>query len=267
MEYSFHIPHKNADIVILGDSSALTGIDPRLLSSQLGLTAVNLPNTLPSLRVVGDMTLKHYLATNQPPRLIVFYLSSWDLNYSHEDAGTFLYDGEKMLAIHGGPHQIAAFAGRYPAMFIRFPIYFYAADITVILRNLIHRRHTADPAADADYISPAVYPYPLQPDCKMQDVEKKVAAEDNTALELLSHYRTAQTNVLLYLSPLPACARVAEVANRTFQGLSPDKPAILPAPFFSNDTTYDHPLPPYVPQTTSLLATAIRQKLQLPSTP
>ncbi len=264
LDYSFNLSHKDADIVLFGDSTAVTGINPRLLSSQLGLSVVNLPNTGASLHVVSDMALQHYLATNKPPRLIVFYFSPWELNYSHEPAGGFVYEGEEVLAIHGSPREIAAFVRQYPAMALRFPIYFYAANITTVAHAVLHGGRTADESRNsADYTFPNVRSQALTSPCEISPSRAEQTGDD-TARTLLTRYRTPQSDVLLYLAPIPACSNAATVAARTYVGLTPAPPTILPAPFFSDDLNFDHPLAHNVPQATGLLAQAVRQRLQLP---
>ena len=76
LDYAFQTAGQNADVVIYGDSTALYGVDPLQMEKDLGLKVINLPNTMGSLPVVDDLSLKQYLAQNRPPKMIVFYMSS-----------------------------------------------------------------------------------------------------------------------------------------------------------------------------------------------
>ena len=77
LEYGFTASGVNADIILFGESSAVMGIDPRLAARSLGMKVINIPNSLGSLNVTGDMALSHYLRVNRRPKLIVFYLGAW----------------------------------------------------------------------------------------------------------------------------------------------------------------------------------------------
>src|ERR1700761_2883798 len=109
LEYAFQTAGQNADVVIYGDSTALYGVDPLQMEKDLGLKVINLPNTMGSLPVVDDLSLKQYLAHNRPPKIIVFYMSSWNLNYMHP-WGPRLFEGEEMLLRHGSWSQIFDYA-------------------------------------------------------------------------------------------------------------------------------------------------------------
>ena len=126
LDFGFAASGVDADVVIFGDSSALYDLRPLEMSAALGIKAINIPNTLGSLPVTDDMALRHYLNTNKPPRLIVFYFSAWNLDYSRHEDLHLIYEGEEMLARHGSVSQIFRFARRRPDGPLLFPLEMYA---------------------------------------------------------------------------------------------------------------------------------------------
>jgi hypothetical protein len=85
-ERPFKLFHQHCDILIDGDSTASTGIDPRVITAQTGLNACNIASTRPIVDAFGTWPLDTFLAHNPPPRVLVlqfgpelFYrATSWD---------------------------------------------------------------------------------------------------------------------------------------------------------------------------------------------
>lgn len=270
LDFGFQAPHTNADILIFGDSSAAVGLDPRQISATLGLKVLNLPNTGASLHVIGDMNLRRYLATNTPPRLIVFYFTPWNLDYAHEPAGPRIYEGEEMLVRHGTLRQITAFASSHLVDALQFPFRFYSANPPNAIRTALRREHPSAAVAQAlGHADPLTRRPPLQGPCTFPPdlTTEKPAA---TALALIQTYRTARTDLLFYLAPMPACDNVSEFTKRRYPALAAEPPQVLPVSWYKMDFAYAHLLPSAVPSATASLTQAIQKRLAantLPAAP
>ena len=264
LDYGFQLPHTDADIVIFGDSSAAVGLDPLQMSSALGLKVINLPNTGASLHVVGDLNLKRYLANNKPPRLIVFYFTPWNLDYTHEPAGGRIYEGEEMLIRHGNPRQIANFAFTHPTDTLQFPFRFYSANPPNAVRTALRGEHASLAVAAAmGHADPLSRRPPLTSPCVFpSDLTR--TKPSSTAETLLQNYTTTSTETLFYIAPMPACSNVATFTNRSYAQVHTVPPHVLPVLSFKLDFAYTHLLPEAVPAATAALTEAIRARLALP---
>ncbi len=262
LEYAYNAAPGNADVVLFGDSSAFIGIDPKILNAELAIRSLVLPDSIGSIPVTGDAPLRSYLAHNRPPKLLVLYFSPWNLDFAHI-ATVRQFEGEEMMLRHGSAREITTFTLHHPAEMLQFPFRLYSTFgpkmITAALHGVDRQRATADSLGHADY-NDASYP-PLQPTCTLP-ASYTDAVGTNSVEELQRRYRTPQTDVMVYLAPVPGCRNSAALATRAYPALQAHAPAILPAPFFAADVDYAHILPAHVPQATALFAEALRQRLQ-----
>ncbi len=261
LDFAFHTQNQNADIVLFGDSSAFLGIDPRLVNRQLHLKTLVLPNTVGSLPVLGDTALDFYLAHNTRPRLIVLYLTAWDLDYAHSTE-THLYEGEEMLLRHGTPGQIAAFTRQHPLEIAAFPLRSYSSLGPGVLKSLLRGTNREQQAAQALGHADDTEDYPpLTPNCTIpqRDVADQRTA---TARALVARYTAQGYHVAVYLAPIPACTNSQAFAGRSYNGLALAPPAVLPAQDFLADGLYAHMEPASVPAASQRFAQTIQRQLR-----
>jgi hypothetical protein len=255
LDASYRSANQNADVVLFGDSAVLYNIDPARLSQDLGLRVINLPNTRDSLAVTGDSSLRRYLETNSPPRLIVFFFAPWDLNLYDPDLR--LYDGEEMLFRHGSWRQIGRFALDRPRELLLFPFRFYAAGNELV--DYFHREQYVPPPVTLGHT-----PYPgasaLPVECAFPSWISQI--EGANFVERLSRdFTSSKTATMTFLSPVPNCLRRPEVLPGESAHLGIAAPVVLPAADFADDKSYTHQLRSSIPVTTEILRRAIKAKL------
>lgn len=263
LEFSFQARQENADVLIFGDSSAFLGIDPRLIDAQLGIKSVVLPNTVGSLPVTGEMSLRRYLSQNKPPRLLVLYFSPWNLDYEHTIGDRFLFEGEEMLLHNGSLGEIAAFARRKPLDLLAFPLRLHSTIGPHILGVVLHHPDrqalTAKAQGHVDYTEP--HP-PLTAPCHLPNAF--LAEQSDASIQaLMRKYATAQTRVIVYLAPIPQCVNAPMLLTHDFGHLGAAAPFTLPAASFSSDGFYAHIEPSAVNTASELLIQALRRDVNL----
>ena len=260
MDYGFSTAGQNADVVIFGDSSALYDVDPSQISKNIGLKVLNLPNTLGSLQVTDDMVLRMYLQNNRPPQLIVFYFMPWDLDY-HTRTTTALFEGEEMLARHGDLFQVWDFVRSHPGLTMLFPFQLYSISPKQSLRAAFRGqdrasalRTTMGHMENQFTLQHLVAPCQIPP--KFTAVSSLVSVR-----ALVERYRSPQTKILIFLSPIPACGGAAAVSHRSYAEVPADPPHEMSPALFYDDTYYAHLVPAGVPEATRVLAESIRAHL------
>ena len=70
-ERPFKLIHQHCDVIIDGDSTASTGVDPRVITEQTGLSACNIASTRPIFDAVDTGPLDTYLEHNAAPKILV----------------------------------------------------------------------------------------------------------------------------------------------------------------------------------------------------
>ena len=269
LDYSFTTAGQNADIVIYGDSSAFYGVSPLQMSNDLGMKVINLPNTGGSLPVIDDLPLRYYLSVNRAPKLIIFYFSPWDLDYSHEDS-KFLYEGEEVLLRHGSAKEIAAFALKHPFDALEYPFMAYSTGPKAAIVSALHhtdrfraiaanRGHLDSASVSAggrkavtNIQSPCVIPHSY------------IGKGSQSVQELRAKYANGSTRTLVFLAPVPTCDNVNAIINRDYSEVGAVRPTTLPTASFRNDGMFIHLDPSAVPATTVALSAAVKQALAKP---
>ena len=264
-DYPYEVTGMDADVVIFGDSSALAGVDPLLMQSQLGVSVVNLSPIMQSLYVLRDAPLAAYLRHNKPPRLIVIYVVPWNTGMPEGDGYT---DGLIMTMRHdNAAHAI----GRT----LRHPVQMLNADIFLV--NLI-LGHLRDPQTleghEAAWRNHGFFPYPpdrphLSAGCILHPGLSLASDFGAWPQFLVKRYQTAQTRVALYLAPTPDCQGMAKF-HRVAEEIQPrpiNQWQTLAPELFLSDGFDAHPERRNVPVTTQMLIDSLRPLLTVQGQP
>ena len=252
--------HQDADVVIFGDSAAVTNIDPMRMTHDLGYKVIVLPNVATSLPVTGYDPLEQYLRTNKQPRLIVFYFSAWDLDFMHTHFTPIVEEGLEMILLHGSWAQFGHYAIRHPGKIALFPFHFLASD-NGIGDFLYFRRHEV-PRMEQGHLLYLSHPTPMKSDCEFEPWLLKTGFKDASAREAVTRFTRPGTQTLVFLSPLPNCKSIDVIKNAPHPGLAIPPIQTLPPGNFREDTWQVHMLTGRIGPSTDYLEEVLRQKLQ-----
>lgn len=260
LNYAFQTPVKDADVVLFGDSTVLLGVDPSQMSSDLGVTVLNLPNTRGSLMVNDDLPLRRYLSRNRAPKLIVFYLAPWDFDYGNTPFEAIpVFEGEEVLAAQGTFKEIASFARKHPADAALFSLRFYADSWEFLMHKVSHSGQEETLAATHGHIEntdPSVLASPCNfPPLLLYNIRF------DWVKALGEKYATPQTKVLYFVAPVPSCSNVSLLLNHRYDALPAALPVVMPPETFVRDIRYIHPHPDAVPQITRNLTDSVRSAI------
>lgn len=261
-DYPYEVTGVDADVVIFGDSSALVGVDPLLMQSELGVSVVNLSPLLQSLIVLRDTPLAAYLQHNKPPKLIVIYVVPWNTGMPQGDGFT---DGLITTIRHDTATHALARALRHPVDTLNADIF---------LGNLI-LGHLRGPrtmeAREAAWRNQGFFPLPagrphMNAGCSL-DADARLPGDFGAWPQfLVKRYQTATTRVVLYLAPVPNCQDM-EQFHRAVQEIQPrpiNQWQTLAPELFINDSFDAHPERRNVPITTQMLIDSLRPLVRRP---
>ena len=261
LDFAYQTAGENADVLLVGDSSLILGIDPSQMSRQLHLKVISLPNTIGSLRTDGEMSLQRYLKTNKPPKLIVLYVNAWNLDYSHIDDGISFYEGEEMMLRHGDASHLAWFARHHPFAILKFPFTFYVANVDYTIATWKDHKHPIEDTRATGGHYDALYtisPYELP--CSLPQIKTREIPLDS-AKEFLAEYTTQATKTLVFAAPIPNCGGAKLLTDRSYAEIGAAPPIVMKANDFKGDPFYAHPEPSGVAEATNNLTNAVRDAL------
>ncbi len=75
MGYGLRLRNADCQILVFGDSSAMEGVDPGILTKETGLSACNIAEPAGVMRLNGTMVLDTYLTRNPRPKYLILLLS------------------------------------------------------------------------------------------------------------------------------------------------------------------------------------------------
>ena len=208
MQYHIDMAGQPCEVVVFGDSTGLTGIDPKIVRQQTGLQACVLAMPYMAISTTGNYVLDHFLSRSPAPRLIVFAEHARHLRTPALDEDPGVIDGWLLEDRVRPPLQAAWFFLRHPRSSIIFMEGIWEQVFTLSnvgsldLTERTYRR-------DMETLRQG-YGYFAIPTLGSRDVvcgmKLDVPPDDPGYLpSLRARYENATTKVLFYVSPVRSC--------------------------------------------------------------
>jgi hypothetical protein len=242
----FDMKNQNCDVLIFGDSTAMTGINPDVVQSHTGYKTCNIAVTNAVLSVTNNLTLDHFLANNPKPRILLMQLSpddfqrenrAWDHTVYAEGLLELLRHGTPAEARHvllTPPQESVAFAG-YAAGFSAY----YA-----IKAVWFHSTHL--PRPDEDLIKPHGGTFFTPPAKARTFCDPAAAFKDPTqgaysrslVQNFHNDYEGRSDIVLVNVAPIPACDQNLDAYQAQLDGVTSNSLQPLPIGLFNDGRHY-----------------------------
>jgi len=211
------------DVLVIGDSSALRGVVPADVTRETGLATYNAALYAFSGLVSDDLLLRHYLAHNAVPRLVVLYVTPAAPAYDRMQ-GT--YERSFVLFRYGSPHQIAADIAETPG------VAFWPE--AMLRRYLLPRRHARPGVSSAVTLKEIARnggyvgtdEKPLGDDCRL-DSRADISNKDVLAA-FRRKWAARLPDFALYIAPMAACDSAYAYYAAQYRGLADNTIARLP---------------------------------------
>jgi hypothetical protein len=238
LDYSFSLANVNADVVIFGDSSALAGVNPKVLEAKTGLSAVNVSTTMAGLAVAGTFPLDHYLAHNRVPRLIIFHFSPFEFRRPDWHDATY-FEGMLMLVRHRPDHDTALLFLRHLPETFQFSEYVFTSWLkeAVIPREERYQGVMRSLTGTRGYLALPGSEMPGRSDCETYPTKPVSPAWIGGLRE---KYSRNGTTVIVYVSPMPDCEEPYKYYSRALVGVANNSLEKLPGDNFRPDGSNVH---------------------------
>ncbi len=241
----FSMRDRDCDVLIFGDSTAMTGIDPEVVERNTGFRTCNIAVTNSVLAVTHNLTLNRYLENNSRPRVLLVQLSPDGFQpESKAWSGTVYPEGLVELLRHGSsaegrrvlfthPQQAIAFAG-YTAGFTAYAglkdLWFHATDLrpredTVTIHN--------------GFFTP---PAPPSKGCEPGATFSNPNAGGNYPHVVVDEYENSYASrsgiVLVNVAPIPSCDKNLAAFSSELNGVTSNSLLPLPVGLFNDPRHY-----------------------------
>lgn len=240
----YNLHNRECDVLIYGDSTAMTGINPDLLNHYTGFRTCNIAVTNAVLAVTGNLTLDRYLQQNARPRMLIIQLSPddfqrgnrvWDHTVYAEGLLEQLRHGSPVESRHillTHPHEAIAFAG-YAA---GYAAYYALKDAWF---RSTHRRLNEDTIEVRNgFFTP---PSPARTRCEGADslpADSTASFARSLAAEYQRTYSGQGSVVLVDVAPIPSCDDHLAAYTRELDGVTSNHLEALPIGLFNDGRHY-----------------------------
>ncbi|HEY4381105.1 MAG TPA: hypothetical protein VGN01_12220 [Acidobacteriaceae bacterium] len=241
----FSMRDRDCDVLIFGDSTAMTGIDPDVVERNTGFKTCNIAVTNSVLAVTHNLTLNRYLDNNAKPRVLLVQLSPD--GFQPESTGwrqTVYPEGMLELLRHGNraesrrvllthPQEAIAFAG-YAA---GFSLYSVGKDIWFHVTNMRPEEDTV--TIHNGFFTP---PSPASTSCEPGATFSNPQAGSGYPRTVVGEYESGYANrsgiVLVNVAPIPSCDKNLAAFSSELNGVTSNSLLPLPVTLFNDPRHY-----------------------------
>ncbi|GAC1417319.1 MAG: hypothetical protein NVSMB62_07920 [Acidobacteriaceae bacterium] len=237
----FNVRDRNCDVLIYGDSTAMTGINPEVIERNTGLKTCNIAVTNSVLAVAGNLTLDRYLDHNTRPRVLLIQLSPDGFQpESYSWRQTVYAEGLVELLRHGSPAASRRVLLTHPQESIAFAGYAAGFAAYAVLKEVVfhttHLRATEDtvPIRNGFFTPPA----PPSTSCKPGAVFSNPETSGNFPRSLVSDFQAQYASrsmvVLVNVAPIPSCDQNLAAFSSELNGVTSNALTPLPIGLFND---------------------------------
>lgn len=240
----FDMRGRHCDVLVYGDSTAMTGIDPDVVEDSTGFRTCNISVTNAVLAVTGNLTLDNYLAHNAAPKVLVIQLSPDDFEQENRLWHHTIYaeglleqlrhgspaESRKLLLAH--PHEAASFAG-------------YAAGYTAYfaLKDAWFRTTHLRPDEDQVQVRNGFFTPPAPPRTYCEAAKQVNDPSRGNFPRMLADdfrhtYERRNSVVLVDVAPIPLCDGNLAAFTSQLKGVTSNSLQALPIEYFNDGRHY-----------------------------
>jgi hypothetical protein len=225
-DYAFSLKHVDCDVVIYGDSTALTGLDPTVVSRATALKTCNIAQAQSILQILGMLALDTYLKNNAPPKYIVMQFAPETLSRGRSDF--FWPEGLTLLLRKKSLLEALPTFIRHPVQAYNFAIWAIKAKVAAVIKPPFDFASTQ--AIFRSRGGLLILPKSAETRCL-----NNIAFVQPTAAwihSLKDKYANNGTRVLINVSPLPNCSPIATLVAAGTRNVTDNALSLYPIGLF-----------------------------------
>ncbi len=241
----FSLHDRTCDVLVFGDSTAMTGIDPVQVAEHTGFRTCNIAVTNAVLAVTGNLTLDHFLAHNPKPGVLLVQLSPDDFQAENQSWHQTIYaEGMLEQLRHGSPAQSRRLLLQHPVEATAFAGYavgytaFYGIKrIWFHTTHLLPQEDSVQLRAGSTFFTP---PSPARSSClpSTSIPPTSTPAQLSYSRSLVAGYRQGYASragvILVNVAPIPACDHDLAAYSAELHGITSNRLLPLPIGLFND---------------------------------
>jgi hypothetical protein len=227
----FETKGKPCDVLLFGDSSAIIGLDPRVIEKETHMSTCNIAATMPTLGLMGVAPLDSYLDRNPRPRVIVLQFTGADLK-PLPDKNPPNIEGIIPMLRYGNKFEAVKVIGKDPDTLIGLLHYTYFNSLVSLRARFITKRY---PHFSEDAGAYTAFPKPPLTNCPVYHADP-IGPKDIAWLHFLrEHFASRADYVLIDVAPTSSCNVQAQQWQSSLAGEIDNQIALLPITTFVDD--------------------------------
>jgi hypothetical protein len=225
-DYAFSLKQVDCEVLIYGDSTALTGLDPSVVARATGLKTCNIAQARSVVEILGMLALDTYLKNNAPPRFIVMQFAPETLSRSRSNF--FWPEGLTLLLREKSLLEALPTFVRHPVEAYHFSIWAIKARIAAVLKAPID--FAATEAIFRSHGGLLILPKSAETRCLNDIAYARPAVE--WVRTLREQYARNGTRVVINVAPLPTCSPIAASAAAGTRNVTDNSLSLYPIGLF-----------------------------------
>ena len=224
-DYAFSLNHVDCDVVIYGDSTALTGLDPTVVARSTGWKTCNIAQARSVVEILGRLALDTYLRNNAPPKYIVMQFAPETLSRSNT---VFWPEGITLLLRKKSLLEALPTLIRHPVEAYHFSIWAIKAKVAAVMKP-----PTDFAATEASFQARGgllILPKAAETHCYNDFPYAQPTVEWVRGLK--EQYAHNGTRVVINVSPLPSCSPIAGPAAAGSRNVTDNSLSLYPIGLF-----------------------------------
>jgi hypothetical protein len=200
MDAEWGIRGRSCDVLVYGDSAALTGLMPWIIEQESGRTTCSVAQTKGTVGVMGTEPLEGYLERNPPPQVLIFAFSPEDWRPFHHWGEVAYVEGVLQTVRHGSMREYVTSLVTHPDEAFGFATFVYKSALGALAGHLNMAsgavrdgQMTLPSAAEQRCAANPEHPGPL------------FAPDAGYAQRLRRQFARNGTRVMLLVTPVPEC--------------------------------------------------------------
>lgn len=241
----FDMRDRDCDVLIYGDSTAMTGIDPDVVERNTGFKTCNISVTNSVLAVTHNLTLDKYLANNGKPRVLLIQLSPDGFQpESNAWNGTVYPEGMLELLRHASPAQSRRVLRTHPQQAVAFAGYAAGFSMYAVIKDLWFHITNMRPEEDNLEIHNGFFTPPAPPStsCEPGATFSNPTAGGAFPRSVVDEYQNDYSNrsgvVLVNVAPIPSCDQNLAAFSSELNGVTSNTLQALPVTLFNDPRHY-----------------------------
>jgi hypothetical protein len=241
----FDMHDRRCDVVVFGDSTAMTGINPEVVEDQTGFRTCNIAVTNAVLAVTDNLTLDHYLSHNARPRVLLVQLSPDAFQReNHAWRRTIYAEGLLELLRHGSPAEARHVLLTHPQESIAFAGYAAGFSAFYGIKDLWFHVTRFRPEVDTMTVRNGFFtpPAPARTFCDPAPTLSDAGQDTAFSRSLVNQYRNKYTSrsgvVLVNVAPIPSCDQNLAAYSSELDGVTSNNLLPLPIGMFNDARHY-----------------------------